>query len=119
MSNSMINIKIYFFASIREKLGKKEISYQLEKDSSVSQLLHLLKIKFNLVGVNDCMVAVDMEYVENGAIILSKVNTLRQEQMLGTKISHITMLPEESIQIKNSYDLWLVNKIMSDWNNSQ
>ena len=69
MSNSMINIKIYFFASIREKLGKKEISYQLEKDSSVSQLLHLLKIKFNLVSVNDCMVAVDMEYVEKDYII--------------------------------------------------
>ena len=69
MSNSMVNIKIYFFASIREKLGKKEILYQLEKGSTVTQLLQLLKVKFNLISVNDCMVAVDMEYVEKDYII--------------------------------------------------
>ena len=69
MSNSMINIKIYFFSSIREKLGKKEVSYQLKKGSTVTQLLLLLTEKFDLGSVNECMVAVDMEYVDKDYII--------------------------------------------------
>lgn len=54
-------------------------------------------------------------YKENGAIYLSKAKVFKKRKMLGEAISHITMLPEESIRIKSSYDLWLAEKTIAEW----
>lgn len=54
-------------------------------------------------------------YKENGAIYLSKIDVIRSGRLLGKKIGHITMLPWESIKINSEYDLWLADKILTDW----
>ena len=54
-------------------------------------------------------------FKENGAIYLSRVETLLAGMFLGEKIGHITMLPEESVRINSEYDLWLAEKIAAEW----
>jgi CMP-N-acetylneuraminic acid synthetase len=54
-------------------------------------------------------------YRENGAVYLTKVDVLRSGRLLGDTIGHITMLPEESVKINIPYDLWLAERIASDW----
>lgn len=54
-------------------------------------------------------------YKENSVIYLSKSDVIRSGHFLGRKIGHIIMLPEESIKISSAYDLWLTEKIISDW----
>lgn len=53
---------------------------------------------------------------ENGAILLSKVEAITEQDFLGKKIGHIVMLDEESIKIKSQFDFWLAEKILSEWN---
>ena len=65
----MVKVKIYFFASIREKFGKKVLDFQVQKGSTVSQLISSLEQEFKLTSINDCMVAIDMEYVDKDYII--------------------------------------------------
>ena len=48
-------------------------------------------------------------------IYLSKTEVIKSGRLLGKKIGHIIMLPEESIKINSAYDLWLTEKIMTDW----
>lgn len=57
----------------------------------------------------------DAIYRENGSIYLSKVEVIEKGNLLGEQIGHITMLPEESIKINGAYDLWLADKVISDW----
>ncbi|CAB1065616.1 hypothetical protein D1BOALGB6SA_10413 [Olavius sp. associated proteobacterium Delta 1] len=57
----------------------------------------------------------DAIFRENGALFLSKVDVINEGKLLGKKIGHITMLPEESIKINSDYDLWLCEKIIQDW----
>jgi len=54
-------------------------------------------------------------YKENSAIFLSKIHVFENKKLVGDKVGHITMLPEESIKIKNAFDLWLVEKIITEW----
>ena len=54
-------------------------------------------------------------YKENGAILLSKVDAITEEDFLGKKIGHIIMLPEESIKINSHFEFWLAEKIISEW----
>jgi len=55
-------------------------------------------------------------YKENGAILLSKVEVITEQNFLGKKIGHIVMLAEESIKIKTQFEFWLAEKILSEWN---
>ena len=57
----------------------------------------------------------DAIYKENGAIYLTKIDIIKQSRMRGDKIGHITMLPEDSINIKSELDLWIAEKIVKEW----
>ncbi len=51
---------------------------------------------------------------ENGAIYLSRADSILAGKFLGEKIGHITMLPEESVKINSEYELWLAEKIAAE-----
>jgi CMP-N-acetylneuraminic acid synthetase len=57
----------------------------------------------------------DAMYRDNGAIYLSRTSAITRKRVLGESIGHIVMLPEESIRIRNNFDFWLAEKIISDW----
>jgi glycosyltransferase involved in cell wall biosynthesis len=57
----------------------------------------------------------DVVYKENGAIFLTRASVIKSGELLGKKIGHIIMLPEESIKINTAFDLWLAEKIMMEW----
>jgi len=57
----------------------------------------------------------DAIYKENGAIYLTKTNIINQSRMRGDKIGHISMLPEDSINIKSELDLWIAERIVKEW----
>jgi CMP-N-acetylneuraminic acid synthetase len=57
-------------------------------------------------------------YKSNSAIFLSKTETIKGGNLLGKKIGHIIMLPEESVKINSKYDLWTAEKILNEWHNS-
>jgi CMP-N-acetylneuraminic acid synthetase len=57
----------------------------------------------------------DALYRDNGAIYLSRTSAITPKHVLGESIGHIVMLPEESIRIRNNFDFWLAEKIISDW----
>ena len=51
----MVKVKIYFFASIREKFGKKVLDFQVQKGSTVSQLISFgLTVPSLTVGLSPC-----------------------------------------------------------------
>ena len=54
-------------------------------------------------------------FKENGAIYLSRVDTVLAGKFLGERIGHITMLPEESVRISSAYEFWLAEKIAAEW----
>jgi len=56
-------------------------------------------------------------YKSNSAIFLSTTETIQGGNLLGKKIGHIIMLPEESVKINSKYDLWTAEKILSEWHN--
>lgn len=53
-------------------------------------------------------------YKENGAIYLTRTEVVRGGRILGERIGHITMLPEESVSLKTEFDFWLAGKILAD-----
>lgn len=55
-------------------------------------------------------------YKENGAILLSNVDAITEEDFFGKKIGHIVMLPEESMKINSQFEFWLAEKILNEWN---
>jgi len=54
-------------------------------------------------------------YKENGAIFLTKTENIRPDNLLGERLGHIMMLPEESIKIDSRFSFWLVEKILQEW----
>ena len=54
-------------------------------------------------------------FKENGAIYLSRLETVLEGKLLGERIGHITMLPEESVRINSGYEFWLAEKIAAEW----
>ncbi len=63
----------------------------------------------------DLRIERDAIYRENGAIFLTRTSVIKEGKLLGKRIGHITMLPEESIKIKSELDLWMAEKIISEW----
>ncbi len=55
-------------------------------------------------------------YKENGAVLLSKVDTISEKGFLGEKVGHVVMLPEESLKINSQFEFWLAEQILSEWN---
>lgn len=56
----------------------------------------------------------DAIYKENGAVYISKVDVFKKRRLVGQKIGHIQMLPDESVRIHNEYDYWLAGKILAE-----
>lgn len=56
----------------------------------------------------------DAVYKENGAIFLSRTDVIAQNRLIGRRIGHITMLPEESVKLNTDFEFWLVEKILSE-----
>lgn len=54
-------------------------------------------------------------YKENGAVLLSKVAAIDPRYFIGKDAGHVAMLPEESVRVRTHYDLWLADRILSDW----
>lgn len=54
-------------------------------------------------------------FKENGAIYLSRADTVLAGKFPGERIGHITMLPEESLRINSEYEFWLAEKIAAEW----
>lgn len=57
----------------------------------------------------------DALYRDSGAIYLSRTAAISPKRILGERIGHIIMLPEESIRIRNNFDFWLSERILTDW----
>lgn len=57
----------------------------------------------------------DTLYRENGAIYLSRMAVIRKDSFLGTRVGHITMLPQEGIKVDSEFNFWLVDKIIREW----
>ena len=57
-------------------------------------------------------------YKDNGAVLLIKTNNLEDGGIIGKKVGHITMLPEESIKINSDFEFWLAEQIIANWDNS-
>ncbi len=57
----------------------------------------------------------DALYRDSGAIYLSRTTAISPKRILGESIGHIVMMPEESVRIRNNFDFWLADKILSDW----
>jgi CMP-N-acetylneuraminic acid synthetase len=52
-------------------------------------------------------------FKENGAIYLTKVGVVQAGMLLGDRLGHITMLPEESVTIKSQFDFWVAENILT------
>jgi CMP-N-acetylneuraminic acid synthetase len=61
----------------------------------------------------------DALYRENGAIYLSRTSAIKRDSFLGNSISHIAMLPEESIKIDSEFNFWLAEKVIGEWDDSK
>lgn len=58
-------------------------------------------------------------YKENGAVLLSKVKGMDPRYFVRADAGHVVMLPEDSLRIRNEYDLWLADKVLSEWRTSE
>lgn len=50
----------------------------------------------------------------NGAITLNKREVIFKGQNLGSRVGHVTMLPEESVKINTDFEFWLAEKIIEE-----
>jgi CMP-N-acetylneuraminic acid synthetase len=51
----------------------------------------------------------------NGAIYLTKTDVIRSGHLLGRRVGHIVMLPEESIKTNSEFDLWVAERVLAEW----
>jgi glycosyltransferase involved in cell wall biosynthesis len=54
-------------------------------------------------------------YKENGAIILTRTEYIGPDEILGQRLGHITMLPEESTRIISRFTFWEAEQILTEW----
>jgi glycosyltransferase involved in cell wall biosynthesis len=75
--------------------------------------------QFGLTPINSSIGNIRLEresiYKENGAICLTRIQVLDNGSLLGERVGHITMLPEESVKINDPFDFWLAEKILQEW----
>lgn len=51
-------------------------------------------------------------YKENGAIYLHKARNILGSDVFGKRVCHIEMLPEESLQIRDNFSMWLCRSLI-------
>lgn len=66
-----MNVRVLYFAILRERLGLNEEGYELEEGARVSDLLALLERRHGDVseGVSSVRVAVNNEYVDSSRVL--------------------------------------------------
>jgi molybdopterin converting factor subunit 1 len=64
-----MNIKVRFFASVREIAGKSETDLQVEAGATVSGLMTILQGIFPRLSPAGMMVAVNQEFAAPGAVL--------------------------------------------------
>jgi CMP-N-acetylneuraminic acid synthetase len=57
----------------------------------------------------------DNLYRENGAVYLARSGLVKKGSLLGNRVGHITMLPQESIKVDSEFNFWLADKIIRQW----
>jgi len=77
-------------------------------------------MKFGLSPINGTVGGLRLErksiFKENGAIYLTRLEILEKEnRLIGDKVGHITMMPEESVKINCLFDFWMAEKIINEW----
>lgn len=55
----------------------------------------------------------DFLYEESGGIIVSRTDAITPDSLLGKKISHIVLSPDEAIDIEDKFSLWTVTQILT------
>ena len=55
----------------------------------------------------------DSIFRDNSAILLSKIKQINLGEMIGKKVGHITMLPEESIKLNSDFEFFIAEKILN------
>ncbi len=66
-----MRIKILYFSSIKDKIGKKEEELELKEQIPVSKLIDILKEKYPHISeyFNRVMIAVNEDYVEENYLL--------------------------------------------------
>jgi CMP-N-acetylneuraminic acid synthetase len=69
------------------------------------------------VNTSSCNLRIEREaiYKENGSIYLSKKNVIKNEELVGKRVGHITMLPEEGVKINSDFEFWMAERIITEW----
>ena len=67
----------------------------------------------NLASEDQPRLERDSLFRDNGAITLTKLDNIKEGNIHGKKIGHITMLKEESIKINSDFELWIAKEILS------
>lgn len=57
----------------------------------------------------------DAIFKDKGLITLSKIHVFKERKIIGEKIGHITIPPEEGIRIKSEFDRWFAEKVITEW----
>lgn len=104
--DTMVIFKVDTVVSVEEELA---YCYQHQKNG----LAAIRKSRQNLRVEREAI------YKENGAIYLSRTSLIKEGRMRGDIIGHISMLPEDSINIKSQLDLWMAEKILTEWKEKQ
>jgi len=53
-------------------------------------------------------------YRANGAIYLSNIDVVRSGRIIGDRVGHVVMLPEESVKTHSEYESWLAGQILKE-----
>lgn len=74
--------------------------------------------KFGLESIDKSDSTIRLErkaiYKENSSIFLSRSDVIRSGKLVGDKVGHIIMLPEESVKVNSQYDHWLAGMILRE-----
>lgn len=54
-------------------------------------------------------------YKENGAVLLARTDAIDPRYFVGADSGHVVMLAEDSLRVRTDYDLWLADKVLSEW----
>lgn len=58
-------------------------------------------------------------YKANSAICITRIEVIRSGRILGDRIGHIVMLPEESVKTHSEYEFWLAEQILKERSTSK
>lgn len=94
------------------------VIFNVDSVISVEQDLSLFYVhrRFGLTPVVDAKRELKIErdafFRETGAIFLTRTEVLLEGRLLGDRIGHITMLPEEGVRINSEFSFWVAEKVL-------